>query len=96
MHIHVFTFVCFHVYECVLETMSVCVGVCMRAQIAAPLMGECVLVSCNSRGWMEDRLSGSQGRVDQLLKTEERDKTASAHSQNRHSEQSAGNGILNG
>lgn len=35
---------------------------------------------------MEDRLSGSQGRVDRLLKTVERDTTASAHanSQNRH------------
>ncbi len=35
---------------------------------------------------MEDRLSGSQGRVDRLLKTAERDTTASAHtnSQNRH------------
>lgn len=45
-----------------------------------------VCVSCNSRGWMEDRLSGSQGRVDRLLKTVERDPTASAHakSQNRH------------
>lgn len=35
---------------------------------------------------MEDRLSGSQGRVDRLLKTVERDTTASVHanSQNRH------------
>lgn len=35
---------------------------------------------------MEDRLSGSQGRVDRLLKTVERDTTASANanSQNRH------------
>lgn len=35
---------------------------------------------------MEDRLSGSQGRVDRLLKTVERDTTASEHakSQNRH------------
>lgn len=60
--------------------------VCMRAQMAPHLRGACVLVSCNSRGWMEDRLSGSQGRVDRLLKTVERDTTASAHaySQNRH------------
>lgn len=49
-------------------------------------MEACVLVSCNSRDWMEDRLSGSQGRVDRLLKTVERDTTASAqaNSQNRH------------
>lgn len=69
---------------CVLELMHV--RVCMCAQMAAPLMGACVLVSCNSRGWMEDRLSGSLGRVDRLLKTVERDTTASAHanSQNRH------------
>ena len=35
---------------------------------------------------MEDGLSGSQGRVDRLLKTVERDTTALAHaySQNRH------------
>lgn len=35
---------------------------------------------------MEDRLSGSQGRVDRLLKTVERDTTAYAYgnSQNRH------------
>lgn len=60
--------------------------VCMCAQMAPHLRGACVLVSCNSRGWMEDRLSGSQGRVDRLLKTVERDTTASAHaySQNRH------------
>ncbi|AWP04136.1 Hypothetical protein SMAX5B_006392 [Scophthalmus maximus] len=53
---------------------------------ATPLTGACVWVSCNSRGWMEDRLSGSQGRVDRLLKTVERDATASVHtnSQNRH------------
>lgn len=63
----------------------VCVRAC--AQMAAtPLTGACVWVSCNSRGWMEDRLSGSQGRVDRLLKTVERDATASVHtnSQNRH------------
>lgn len=45
-----------------------------------------MLVGSNSRGWMEDRLSGSQGRVDRLLKTVEWDVTASAHanSPNRH------------
>jgi len=48
------------------------VRVCMCVQMVAPLMGACVLVSCNSRGWMEDRLSGSRGRIDRLLKTEER------------------------
>ncbi|XP_075953467.1 zonadhesin-like [Anarhichas minor] len=48
-------------------------------EMLAPFMGACVLVSCNSRGWMEDRLSGSQGRIDRLLKTEERDTTASAY-----------------
>lgn len=75
-----------------------CVRVCVRAYACAffvyvcvlrwwPLKEACVLVSCNSRGWMEDRLSGSQGRVDRLLKTVERDTTASVHanSQNRHS-----------
>ena len=72
--------------SCVLELMRAHVIVCMCAQMVAPLTGTCVLVSCNSRGWMEDRLSGSQGRVDRLLKTVERDTTASAHanSQNRH------------
>lgn len=71
---------------CEFERMRVRVCVCMCGQMAAPLMAACVLVSCNSRGWMEDRLSGSQGRVDRLLKTVERDTTASAHanSQNRH------------
>ncbi len=85
MNVYVFIFECFHV--CEFERMRVRVCVCMRGQMAAPLMAACVLVSCNSRGWMEDRLSGSQGRVDRLLKTVERDTTASAHtnSQNRHS-----------
>lgn len=56
------------------------------AQMAAPLTGACVWVSCNSRGWMEVRLSGSQGRVDRLIKTAERDTTASVcgNNQNRH------------
>lgn len=44
------------------------------------------MVGSNSRGWMEDRLSGSQGRVDGLLKTLKWDATAPAHanSQTRH------------
>lgn len=55
--------------------MSVCVCVCvcecMHVQMAVPLMGACVWVSCNSRGWIEEQLSGSQGRVHWLLQTEE-------------------------
>lgn len=39
--------------------------------MVALLRRTCLLVSSNSRGWMEDRLSGSQGRVDRLLKTVE-------------------------
>lgn len=42
-------------------------------------LGEHVLVSSNSRGWMEDRLSGSQGRVDPLLKTVEQGMAVWAH-----------------
>lgn len=73
-------------FVCVSKRIQVCVCVCTCAQMAAPRRGVCVSVSCNSRGWMEDRLSGSQGRVDRLLKTVERDTTGSAHanSQNRH------------
>lgn len=44
------------------------------------------MVGSNSRGWMEDRLSGPLGRVDGLLKTLKWDVTAPAHanSQTRH------------
>lgn len=57
---YVYACLCMCMFECPdgdFSDGSMCMCVCV-------CVGGCV--SCNSRGWMEDRLSGSRGRVDQL------------------------------